>query len=273
MKTKSLDKALTVITVLLCAFIAISGICLIASALHIYFSGGDTPYSPETVRSHLLLCLPALVITFLLAAAAFVLKCFALDKTKSEAVKYPKMILKTLYKNYGKEGKKLSLTEEEKAALTEGRKRIKIYRIASLAVCVIAAAVSLILALNSSSYTIEDVNGSVISILIVALPLAVVALSGLYVSQLFIDKLYEKELGLLLTAIKENSKRGEGEDFLGSPSVLSALKGKEKQILITVRVAVTALAVYFIILGIFNGGAGDVLGKAVRICTECIGLG
>nr|WP_251616997.1 CD1871A family CXXC motif-containing protein [Pumilibacter muris] len=33
------------------------------------------------------------------------------------------------------------------------------------------------------------------------------------------------------------------------------------------------MAVSFIIAGIFNGGARDVLIKAVNICTECIGLG
>lgn len=272
MKSKnSLDKALRIATLILSALIAVSGICLISSSLHIYFSGGNTPYSPETVRSHLLFCLPFLILTVIAAVLTFVLEYLTKRNTKPETVRYPKMILKTLYKNY--EGKAPSLTEEEKSALKDGRKRIMIYRLASLALCVIAAAVSLILAINSSSYTIDDVNGSVISIVIVVLPLAAVALGGLYASQLFIDKLYEKELGLLLTAIKEKSERGESEDFLKSPSVLSALKGKEKQILITVRIAVTALAVCFIILGIFNGGAGDVLGKAVRICTECIGLG
>jgi hypothetical protein len=33
------------------------------------------------------------------------------------------------------------------------------------------------------------------------------------------------------------------------------------------------MAVAFLILGIFNGGAEDVLKKAIAICTECIGLG
>ena len=34
-----------------------------------------------------------------------------------------------------------------------------------------------------------------------------------------------------------------------------------------------ALAGLFILLGVENGGANDVLVKAVNICTECIGLG
>lgn len=43
--------------------------------------------------------------------------------------------------------------------------------------------------------------------------------------------------------------------------------------LTAVRIAVLTVAVLFIVLGIRNGGMGDVLAKAIRICTECIGLG
>ena len=40
-----------------------------------------------------------------------------------------------------------------------------------------------------------------------------------------------------------------------------------------VRIALYALAVVMIVLGINNGGMRDVLIKAINICTECIGLG
>ena len=39
------------------------------------------------------------------------------------------------------------------------------------------------------------------------------------------------------------------------------------------RLALAVLALTFIILGVMNGGARDVLVKAINICTECIGLG
>ena len=39
------------------------------------------------------------------------------------------------------------------------------------------------------------------------------------------------------------------------------------------RAAVLVLAVCLIIAGVFNGSARDVFGKAVKICTECVGLG
>ncbi|MBR0161268.1 MAG: hypothetical protein IJQ02_08330 [Oscillospiraceae bacterium] len=39
------------------------------------------------------------------------------------------------------------------------------------------------------------------------------------------------------------------------------------------RAVLLVLAAILIIAGVFNGSAGDVFGKAVKICTECVGLG
>ena len=46
-----------------------------------------------------------------------------------------------------------------------------------------------------------------------------------------------------------------------------------KIVLLVTRIVVGVVAVTFIVVGIFNGGANDVLIKAINICTECIGLG
>ncbi len=40
-----------------------------------------------------------------------------------------------------------------------------------------------------------------------------------------------------------------------------------------VRIAIACLGVAFVIAGCFNGSVREVLNKAIRICTECIGLG
>jgi hypothetical protein len=37
--------------------------------------------------------------------------------------------------------------------------------------------------------------------------------------------------------------------------------------------ALFCAAAVLIVLGVLNGGARDVLAKAVKICSECIGLG
>ena len=43
--------------------------------------------------------------------------------------------------------------------------------------------------------------------------------------------------------------------------------------LATLRIMILATALLFILLGVMNGSAYDVLIKAIDICTECIGLG
>ena len=39
------------------------------------------------------------------------------------------------------------------------------------------------------------------------------------------------------------------------------------------RVVILLIGILFVVLGIVNGGMRDVLEKAIKICTECIGLG
>lgn len=46
-----------------------------------------------------------------------------------------------------------------------------------------------------------------------------------------------------------------------------------KHHVLAVRTAVLAIAAVFIIVGVVNGSARDMLTKAINICTECIGLG
>ena len=53
-----------------------------------------------------------------------------------------------------------------------------------------------------------------------------------------------------------------------------SLNSTDKAVLLkTARFAILAVALVFIVVGIFNGSANDVLTKAIKICTECIGLG
>lgn len=42
---------------------------------------------------------------------------------------------------------------------------------------------------------------------------------------------------------------------------------------VLIRRVLLAAAVCFVVMGIFNGSMRDVLVKAIKICTECVGLG
>ena len=60
----------------------------------------------------------------------------------------------------------------------------------------------------------------------------------------------------------------------GLPKVQAAPENPPRTLpLVPLRIALYAVALLFIVLGVMNGGLRDVLVKAINICTECIGLG
>ena len=89
----------------------------------------------------------------------------------------------------------------------------------------------------------------------------------------------KKETELVKSLFKESVAAGykKGEDLPKSKWQRFKEKVDEffsrKKVLLVTRACVFALCVAFIIVGIVNGGLEDVLGKAIRICQECIGLG
>ena len=78
-------------------------------------------------------------------------------------------------------------------------------------------------------------------------------------------------LALLVICLAVGVKDPEAERPKGpSGPVKPAAESKQKTM---IQTAVVVAAVALIIAGILNGSAGDVLIKAIHICTECIGLG
>ena len=57
------------------------------------------------------------------------------------------------------------------------------------------------------------------------------------------------------------------------PAAIPPAERKPAKHLAAARLVVLGAAVALVVLGVINGGARDVLVKAVNICTECIGLG
>ena len=79
----------------------------------------------------------------------------------------------------------------------------------------------------------------------------------------FCRKSLEKEIELM----KQASKQAPLQNKPVAPAPC-----KERYVLIA-RYAILAIAIAFIIFGYANDGIADVIGKAAKICTECVGLG
>lgn len=84
-------------------------------------------------------------------------------------------------------------------------------------------------------------------------------------------------LALCLAVVIAAVFAGKGEKIPRSPQCGKLYRPEKKSPsagkLFAARLAILTLAAAFILLGVLNGGARDVLVKAINICTECIGLG
>ncbi len=95
----------------------------------------------------------------------------------------------------------------------------------------------------------------------------------------FVQDTYKKEIVFAKSEIAANAKKGlktqKKEENVTLKGILSEKFAflQSKWVLLGVRIAVAAVAVTFVIVGVCNGGVAAVLFKAINICTQCIGIG
>lgn len=258
---------------LLSIMIIFTGVCYILAACHIYFTGGRVPYSREVVGEHLLWLLLPSLITVVMTVVGFFTSLFdkvdvpVEEEPSANEVVSPMPKLKKLLSKFD-EG---SSSDEVKLRLKEQRGK----RSLALLVAILASVVSLIassfILLDFERFTVKNINLDIaFASLIIFLAVALAGFAwGIY--DRINAKATSEEISTIRSAIKEspallvNSKETEKKGF--SEIIFS---DTAKTVL---RVAFFSLSVILIVLGILNGGMADVLGKAVNICTECIGLG
>ncbi len=151
-------------------------------------------------------------------------------------------------------------------------------RAAALCVCLAAGIASAVYLFDPVHFTGEDLNPEILRMLQNVLPWVGAAFLFVCGACLFDGIAAKRELVDVktLTAKKLGApKNGFVFDKLtdncqsGAQTVLR----HEKWILLGVRIALLIAGLTLLLVGIFDGGANDVLIKAINICTECIGLG
>jgi len=117
--------------------------------------------------------------------------------------------------------------------------------------------------LNRANFPAVDPTAEIMAAAVIVLPPALIGLLFCYICSELTKKSILKETELYKQIIAEGNK-----------AAPQATANTDKPVLLkTVRFAILAVALVFIVVGIFNGSADDVLTKAIKICTECIGLG
>lgn len=98
-------------------------------------------------------------------------------------------------------------------------------------------------------------------------PWVAMGLAALMISTVFQEKSMHREIEAAKVQIKAEKASG------AQPETRKEEKKSLAGRIPLLRTVLLVLAVVLIIAGVFNGSARDVFGKAVKICTECIGLG
>ena len=260
-----LEKVKLLLSLLLSLFLIATAAWFIVSGISIYISGGDTPYSRETVASHLKRVAPISLITLALLISAGVISLFT-KEPRRKSIPIRKKTLLSLFKRRLAEN---SLSEKYLAAVRTEEKRRLITLLSSLALSLVFSAVALIFVLNPARYSLTDINTDIAYSVVIASASTVLIFAICFSASYFLDLSYSRELEATKEEIKSAKENG---TLIDAKELGERAKDGERTVLL-VRIAVLAVAVAFIIAGVFNGGMADVLGKAVRICTECIGLG
>jgi len=141
---------------------------------------------------------------------------------------------------------------------------------------------------NGAHFALTDAEGldhSIVSMVAFVVPWTVIGLACLVVTTVLQGRSIQREADAATALMKEAAaaKAAEaakaGAESAKAPSASKAAaplyntspETARKRVIIR-RVLLVA-AVIFVVLGVQNGSMKDVLVKAIRICTECVGLG
>lgn len=263
------EKIRLIYSVFLSLFIVAIGVTLIAVCADIYYSGKGTDviYSREIVGEKLsLLSIPlVMLIAAVIAGAVFPLvsKKPALDRREAS--------LKKLSARIPADG-----GEEYKKAENDFNRinKIRLYIWLGALFIVLASAISCLVYLCiTANFKGEDIYAEILKLVSIFLPLTLVSIAACAGVSVYNGVLVEKQLKAAKAMIVNGNKETKEPSELSKKAEAVKAVASSKITLLVVRCALLVFAVTFILLGIFNGGADDVLGKAVNICTECIGLG
>lgn len=262
------EKIRKIYAIVIGVFVVAMGIALICVAAEIYYSGRGTGviFTREIVAQRL----QAMAIPFILLIGAIAVGAiFPLYEVKAKFSSENAVRLLSSKLPEGGNG-------EEYEAAAANRKKLKNVQLglwigesALLFGCTTAV---LCYMLNTSHFLSENITGEIFKMVQNVLPWIAAAFITLIAATIANGYISSKILKEIKTMIKN------GNGVIATPTenkYIAAIKNvlSKDLTLWIVRGVIFVIAVTFIIVGICNGGARDVLIKAINICTECIGLG
>ena len=250
----------------LSALILAAGVCFALSCLSIYESG-DSPFTRESISTHFQrIAIPVWACVTGIIGGILLTLVMPLEGSGVKSRRDPETTLSKL-------AARLDLNSCDEAVADSIRRERK-WRLAVTVILWVLAGITLVPALmwcvNPAHFSIENLSGDIKTASLFILPCAVVSLGLLTGECLLRHASMARETATVkaaLVAMKGTAKPAkkanpDKKNWSSDPRFVWGVRG-----------AILVVGVVFIVLGVLNGGMEDVLGKAIRICTECIGLG
>ena len=255
------------------AMLVILGILFICSCYSIYKSG-SSPFTRQSIgEAFSRIAIPTYLTVSVVIVGAVVNVLIPKDEPKLRGKRSTQHLVDSLAKKVDIG----SLDSEIKAKIEKERKSRAVLFNVRAALLTVAAILPLFVLINpdrfpaeSGRYNAEILHGMLLYLAFLA-PAAVFEV----VWVIYSDKSLARESEALKEAIKTSGVFEEAHDghHCLACRAKEYLEKNKKSVLLGVRIALVGCAILFIVLGVTNGGMADVLNKAIKICTECIGLG
>ncbi len=238
--------------------------CLIYAALSIY-DGGEGSYSRETVTSALKsIAIPLILCAVGIVVGAVLSLALPRESQKLRGEMYPSAAIRRMSTRVDQE----KCPESLKILIKKEHIFRPICMVVAAVVCVALAVPCCIYLFDLSHFDDigEGLTEDIVAAMFYVIPAAVLGLLAVGVATFSCYGSLKRELTFTKYAVKKSPKKGK-------PFSEEVKKERRGLTLWLIRGGVLLVAVVFIVLGVLNDGMNDVLQKAIRICTECIGLG
>ena len=266
----------------LCVLIAF---LLASSAVRIFIDGSayqaaghpsEWIYTREKAAAALMPILPLFLLSFAMTVYSLVkeIKDEEADKSVQDVERARDLVCA-----------RVAQPSEEMAKERALQKKLQLGGWIGFAVCMIPI---LLYITNGAHFALTDAEGldhSIVSMVAFVVPWTVIGLACLVVATVLQGRSIQREADAATALMKEaaaakaaeaasadaSAAKAPAAAKAGAPLYNTSPETARRRILIR-RVLLVA-AVIFVVLGVQNGSMKDVLVKAIRICTECVGLG
>ncbi len=264
MTERTIKRICFISSLALSALILLVAVLSICTAVGIYQSG-DQPYTPESVANGFKTVAVPMVICAIWALFTWIIH----PVPENQRIRGEADLSASLSRISEKVEFEHAPAETVSEVKHEHKKR-KIYLIFVISIYILCSLAVLVYLFLPESFSSDDFNSDILKCTLVVFGCMAFPFASSIVYVILTRKSIKKELSLLKSALAAQPKASTSTN----PNNIKPMPRKNTALVINIVRCVLLLAgSILIVLGVFNGGEDDVLGKAIRICTECIGLG